>query len=162
MTNIAQIFWRKWSTWQELPWSVQALLLPSWCLLGIARLAVLLLPFRFIARWLGPEAGVTPFTPLLTDKQTILARNIGQSVALAARYTPWESLCQPQAMAARFWLGLYGIPCLVSYGVKKSESNGLDAHAWVSAGPVAVTGGQRGWQEFTLVRSFIGPAKTAR
>lgn len=154
MTGAASQLTRKIASWRSLPRRVQAMLLLSWCLLGIARLAVLLVPFRWIAAWLGSETGVAPFTPLLLGQETELARDVGQSIALAARYTPWESLCQPQALVARFWLGLFGIPCIVNYGVRKDEKYGLAAHAWVCTGPVAVTGGQA-WEEFVVVRSFV-------
>lgn len=146
---------RKLVSWQRLPGRVRWLFLPSWCLLGIARFAILVLPFHVIARWLGPEAGVTPFTPVLQAGQIALAREIGQTVRLAAGYTPWQSLCQPQVLVARFWLGLFGIPFIVNYGLRKDEQGGLAAHAWVCAGPVAVTGGQA-WDAFVVVRSFAG------
>lgn len=157
---MTRILLQRLNNWRHLPLRVQLLLLPSWGMLGVARLAVLLLPFRFIARWLGPEAGVTPFTPLLSEQQATLARDIGRSVEVAARYTPWDSLCQPQALVARFWLTRFGIPCIINYGLRKNGSNGLDAHAWVCAGPVAVTGGNA-YGEFVVVRSFIGQTTKA-
>ena len=137
------------------------LLLPTWLLLGLARLAVLTVPFRWIAPWLGQQAGTTPVVPPVTDGQADMALAIGRSIRIAACYTPWDSLCQPQALVARFWLARYGIPCVVNYGVKRNDAGGLDAHAWVCAGPVAVTGGDAG-QDFTVVRSFIEPAGTGR
>ncbi len=144
---------RKWRSWLRLPTRVRLLFLPTWCLLGLARLAVLTLPFRWLARWLGEETGVTPFTPVLSAIQVEVAGDIGRCIGLAAAYTPWQSLCQPQAFAARWWLGVYGIPCVVHYGVCRDPVKGLAAHAWVCAGPVAVTGGQS-WDEFVVVRSF--------
>jgi hypothetical protein len=150
-----------WRSWCNLPRLVRFLLLPSWCLLGCARLAILVLPFRLIAPALGVQTGTHSFSPLLAPAQTDNARAIGRSVELAARYTPWQSVCQPQALVARLWLGLFGVPYLINYGVCKDAQGKLQAHAWVVSGVVYVTGGN-GYPSFTVVRTFVGPTRWAR
>ena len=71
------------------------------------------------------------------------ALEIGRSIKLAARYTPWTSNCLPQAMVAAFWCQRYHIPYILFIGFAASSSkiNGFDGHAWVTAGPIAITGG---------------------
>lgn len=145
---------RKRAAWRRRAPRVRRLFGPSWLLLGLAQLAIMTLPFRLIARWLGRECGQAVFTPVLNGQQTDTAREIGQAIALAARYTPWASLCHPQALVARFWLRRYGIPCVVHYGLCKADTQALAAHAWVCAGAVAVSGGQS-WETFVVVRSFV-------
>ncbi len=147
---------RKWRAWRRLPASVRALFLPTWCLLGCARLATLLVPFRRLAPYLGKHLGNTTFTPLLGPQQAVRAARIGQVVELAARYAPWRALCHEQAIVARVWLGGYKIPYALYYGVGKEPDGTLRAHAWVSAGPVCVTGGDS-WGDYTVVATFVGP-----
>ncbi len=84
-------------------------------------------------------------------------QQIGRAVRLAARYTPWDSNCFAQAVAARALLGLYGVPYALFFGVKRApQAAALDAHAWVAAGRVPVTGGA-GFGEFTVVGCFVDP-----
>lgn len=82
---------------------------------------------------------------------------IGRVVHLAARYTPWNSNCFPQAVVARLLLGLYGIPYILFLGVSRvPDTRGMTAHAWVAAGRVRVTGGA-GFTQFTTVSCFVSP-----
>ncbi|NCS64714.1 MAG: hypothetical protein COS39_06420 [Hydrogenophilales bacterium CG03_land_8_20_14_0_80_62_28] len=147
---------RKWRAWRRLPAPVRALFVPTWCLLGGARLATLLLPFRRLAPHLGKHLGNTAFSPLLAPGQVARAAQIGQVVELAARYAPWRARCHEQAIVARVWLGGFKIPYVLYYGVGKGMDGTLQAHAWVCAGPVNVTGGDS-WAEFTVVGAFFGP-----
>jgi Transglutaminase-like superfamily len=151
----------KWRAWNKRSLLERAVFFPCWCLLGCARLAVLIIPFRFIARYLGRQAGTLVFSTLLTPAQTARARVIGRSIELAARYTPWQSLCQPQAMVACLWLGLLGIPYLINYGVRKNALGQLEAHAWACSGSVFVTGGNA-YADFVVVRTFVGPRRWAQ
>jgi hypothetical protein len=66
--------------------------------LGVARLAILVLPFRWVARGLGrhmalsaEESGVAP--PELLDR-------ISWAVATASRHLPWNCTCLVQAIAS--------------------------------------------------------------
>lgn len=59
----------------------------------------------------------------------------------AAARTPWRSDCFPQALAARVLLRAAGVPHVVTFGLRRGETDALKAHVWVAAGPVAVTGG---------------------
>ena len=80
---------------------------------------------------------------------------IGRAVRLAARYTPWDSNCFPQAVVARLLLGLYGIPYALFFGLRRDPDSGaMLAHAWVAAGRVRVTGGES-FGQFTVVGVFV-------
>lgn len=136
-------------------------LLPVWALLGLAKAAILIVPFHRIAPHLGRRMGVAPWVPLLAPAQEARALQIGRVVRLAARYTPWNSNCFPQAVAARVLLGLHGIPYVLNLGLMREPGTGeLKAHAWVSAGRICVTGGAS-FGEFTTVGVFVAPALAA-
>lgn len=138
----------------------QAWFLPVWLLLGASRFIILFVPFRQLAPHLGRLTGVAPWLPLLDASDTARAKQISRVVWLAACYTPWNSNCFPQAVAARFLLGVYGIPYSLFLGVSRDASNAsLQAHAWVAAGPVKVCGGES-FSQFTVVGCFVAPALT--
>jgi len=87
---------------------------------------------------------------------------IGRVVRLTANYTPWDSNCFPQAITARFLMGLYRIPYIFFFGLLRDPTNpsGMKAHAWVAAGPVPVTGGVS-FGQFTVVGCFVAPSLAA-
>ena len=137
----------------ELAWAF-----PAWVMLGLARAAVLAVPFRKLAPRLGAQTGIAPLSTLLTREQERRASEIGRVVRRSARFTPWESNCFNQAITARILLGLYGIPYCLFFGVCRDKDGGeLDAHAWVAAGSVRVTGATS-FARFTVVGCFLSPA----
>lgn len=140
-------FWR-------YPLFVKAWFAPAWCLLGLMRLAIMILSFRRLVRQLGREVPLQTPPPDLTDRQTRRARLIGQVVRLAAAYTPWESNCFPQALCASLLLRLYGLPFVAYLGLMREPgTREVKAHAWVAAGGLAITGGVQS-EQFTVVGAF--------
>jgi hypothetical protein len=148
---------RKARSFRRLPLFSRVWLLPLWCLLGLAKALIFTVSFRRLAPHLGRPCGVAPRLPLLDDRQQARALQIGRAVRLAARYTPWESNCFPQAVAARLLLGCYGIPYAVFFGLMRDPASPrVKAHAWVAAGRVPVTGGA-GFGQYTVVGVFVAP-----
>lgn len=148
---------RKTHSFVNLPLFTKLWLLPMWLMLGISKALIFTITFRRLAPHLGQAMGVAPWVPLLNPAQQARALQIGRAVRLAARYTPWDSNCFPQAVAARLLLGWYGIPYALCFGVMRdAQSLEMKAHAWVSAGRVAVTGGAS-FGQFTVVGVFVAP-----
>jgi len=79
-----------------------------------------------------------------------VAREIQYAVESAARHLPWKPVCFPQAVAAQWMLRRRAVPSTLYLGIDPAE--GYDAHAWVRAGTVMVTGGPR--RGHTVVSSF--------
>ena len=145
---------RKITTWSNLPRSQKLLFVVTIPLLGVARLAILVLPFRILARRLGEDFKTTPLVPLITTENKKIATLIGRSVRMAARYTPWQSKCLAQALVAGFLLEVLKIPHGLYLGVCRGAESEMKAHAWVCSGPIYVTGGES-FREFTVVASFV-------
>jgi Transglutaminase-like superfamily len=112
--------------------------------LAAARLALIFIPFPHLARRLGDF--VAPSDPrVLRAKVSVeakapLAQEIGWAVTRAARYLPFKAVCLPQAMAARVMLKRRGVASVMHFGAAKGEAKPLDAHAWLDAAGVEVTG----------------------
>jgi hypothetical protein len=145
---------RKLGTMCALPPFTLIWLGPVWGLLGLCRLAILVVPLRRLAPLFGQDMGASAWVPLATPRQIARARDIRRTIGLAAGYCPWQAACYPQALAARLIMGLYGVPHALHFGLRRDGVEGeVAAHAWVVCGPVAVTGGE-GFGTHAVVRSF--------
>ena len=124
------------------------LLLEASAWLALCRLAVRLLPFR----WIAPRLGAHMVEPMEAGgADEVLLRRVAWAVAAAARHVPWQAVCLPQAMAAKAMLRRRGIDSTLYLGV--TGGDGMTAHAWLRAGGRIVTGG-RGVERYTVVSTF--------
>lgn len=146
---------RKARSFLRQPRFVQAWFLPVWLLLAVSKALIFTIPFQRLAPRLGARTGVAPWVPLLSADQLHRARLIARVVQMTARYTFWNANCFPQAITARWLLGLYDVPYVFFFGLSRDASDpaGMQAHAWVVAGPVRVTGGYS-FHQFTVVGTF--------
>ncbi len=119
--------------------------------LGIARLAILILPFRWIAPFLGKHMAESPqsMEPNFGD----FAERASWAVQTAGRHLPWECKCLTQAIAGKGMFKLRRIPSTLYLGLGKDGGEKLKAHAWLRSGDVIITGGV-GMNLFTIVSSF--------
>jgi hypothetical protein len=109
------------------------------------------LPFRRIAAWLGTPGAESPVT--VTAEETRLAKDIGWAVGVLGLRVPWDGRCLAQALAATGMLRRRGLDGTVSFGARKGESAGFDAHAWLRLGSDVVTGGP-GHENFKTFTTF--------
>lgn len=115
----------------------------SFLLLGLAKLSIKTLPFKWVSKGFGVKLNANQSTsPQITNQQKKRVIRLYKMIKLAAIYTPWNSNCLPQAMVARIYCAMYKIPYKFFIGVERSTSSkGLNLHAWVMTGPIALTGG---------------------
>lgn len=111
----------------------------------VARLALVLVPFPRLARRLGvfvspQEARAVQARRPQTLELAARAELVGWAVTRAARYVPFKAVCLPQAMAARIMLKRRGVESVMHFGAARGEEKPIDAHAWLDAAGVEVTG----------------------
>ena len=135
----------------DLPGADSGLLLEAALILGVARLAIVILPFRHIAPWLGVRQSATPTAPL-PEAHARLVKRIGWAIHTAANHLPWQAVCLPQAIVAKLMLRRRGFASTLYLGASH-DGAGFKAHAWIRAGDVIVTGYQD-MQRYTVVSSF--------
>ena len=109
------------------------LLVEAALFLALARLAILVIPFRRIVPWLERS----PDSPQ-RDAATIA--NVRQAVEIASRNVPWNAVCLPQAMACKAMLARRGQGSALHIGAAMGDVGGLTAHAWLVAGGEIVVG----------------------
>jgi hypothetical protein len=133
----------------------------AWLLL--ARLALIFIPFPRLARRLGAfvapsDARVLQAKSVSSQDHARLAADIGWAVTRAARHVPFKAVCLPQAMAARVMLKRRGVSSVLHFGAAKNttlgETKPLDAHAWLDAAGVEVTGYPVG-KNFAEIACFV-------
>jgi|SRR5580658_1658858 hypothetical protein len=127
--------------------------------LFLARVALMFVPFARIARYLGrsapPAAVPAPISRSTASPCEVeLAAEIGWVVTRAARYLPFKAVCLPQAIAAKVMLRRRRINSVLHLGVAKNSDAHLQAHAWLDAAGVEVTG-YPGRGEFIEIASFV-------
>jgi hypothetical protein len=134
---------------------LKCLFILNFFLCGIARAMIHLFPLRYLAPYFGTFYKNTIFSTLLTRPQRNHAIQLRRSIALAAKYTPWDSNCLTQAMVAKFWCNCLNIPYVFYIGFAKDEDkpHGYASHAWITAGSVAITGGHS-FPSFKVVSSY--------
>lgn len=120
------------------------LILEAFLLLGIARLAIITLPFKKIASYLGNLDQEIDWT-----EETDLLKEVAWAVNGVARFTPWKSNCLARAAAVAIILRRRGISYSIYLGVARDETNNLTAHAWLRSGQLYLTGGENR-EQFTV------------
>lgn len=111
----------------------------------VARISLAIFPFKRIAKGFGVM--VPPNDPRVvasaegaTAEQVRMARTVGWAVRSSAPYMPFRSVCLQQAMAAHAMLRRRGIASVMHFGAGKGEEKPIEAHAWLDAAGVKVTG----------------------
>jgi hypothetical protein len=102
------------------------LFLSAVVLLGLTRVALLLLPFNFILRRLNGA----PRSDSRTDRKVALDR-VRWGVQRATRIVPGAGHCLTNALVVQYLLAREGWHSQLRIGVAKHHAGMLKAHAWV-------------------------------
>ena len=135
----------------RLPGADRLRLIEATLWLGLARWAIVCLPFRRIAPQLGQHMAESP--PEVDEEAQAKLAGVARAVRIMSRHVPWGSKCLDQAIAAHMMLHRRGLPGTLYLGVAKAGEAELEAHAWERSGPFYITGG-RGRQQYTVVATF--------
>lgn len=122
---------RRTRTLAGLPDAERQLLLRALALLWLCRLALWLVPFRLLTRWVD-RGRVSP-APTGTG-----ARQIAHALKTASRFVP-RATCLVAALAGARLFAERGQRVRVVIGARK-RAEGLEAHAWLESGGQVVLG----------------------
>ena len=110
--------------------------------LGLSRLAILTLPFKWIAPVLGQHMSST--NEISSKKTRQKSIRIARAIRTISEHVPWECKCLVQAMSGKIMMRNRGVAATLYLGVSKKENGELKAHAWLRMGTVVILGGG-GW-----------------
>ena len=145
---------RKFKKFSQLSSEEKKLFLEAYVTLGKMRAAILTISFKRLTRSLEhfPKKKVMP---KLNESHMQTAKLVGEAIARASAYTPWESACLVQSITAQKMLQKRGIPGVFYLGAMKDEESDakMKAHAWSQCGDIIITGGG-GHESFALLSVF--------
>ncbi len=129
------------------------LVINTFILLGLIRLALWLLPFQTLRRLLAKISQPSPQAQGLN--QINLSKIVG-AVNLSSRYMPGGVKCLARALTTQVLMSRCGYSPQLRIGVAKGEGGKLEAHAWVENQGQIVIGYLRDLSRFTPLPSFKG------
>lgn len=138
MMNLSVLI-RKVKSFIRIKWKDKIFFFRAFFLSGIARIVILLIPFRVVKKFLGEPKTESAYHVKVEEYRT--AKKIAWAVNIASKYTPWESKCLVKAITAQKMLKVYKIYSTIYLGINKDEKNNIGAHAWLRCGSMYVTGG---------------------
>lgn len=121
---------------------------------GIVRLAILLIPFKFLSRFFEKSRKESSYPCAQSRRDVDLIKKIGLAVTRVSKYTPWRCMCYEQGLIAKTILQLNGLESTLIFGVAKNNQAEIQAHAWLQCGSLIVVGGER-IEKFGIIASFI-------
>ncbi|GAB3123682.1 lasso peptide biosynthesis B2 protein [Novispirillum itersonii] len=126
-----------------LPVSELWLAAEALALLAVARIVLILLPFRIAMRWLGLrlERGGSEEMDGVAGAPFVLS--VADAVRRGASVAPFRAVCLQQAVAAALMLRRRGHAVQVYFGVAKERDGTMTAHAWSRCRGILVTGGKQ-------------------
>jgi hypothetical protein len=126
--------------------------------LALARLLVVALPFRILARALGRSPGRSGRPPA---PQRV--RRIAWSLNAAGRRSPWRCKCLERAIAGTIMLRLRGHRVTLVLGIVRTAPRGaLQAHAWLRCGELPVVGEEGSVEHYAVVARLSPPPRESR
>ena len=119
--------------------SQQSLLIEAAICLVLARVALAVVPFRHLTKYMGR----TLMHPEVMGSDRERLRNeVAWAVTAAAKHLPIKMVCFPRGIAAQAMLRRRLIGATIFYGVANLPEHGLAAHVWVQDGTCGVVGHQ--------------------
>jgi hypothetical protein len=139
-----------------LDWRRKKLFVQAYFLTGYVRYSLSRKPFKELVADLKLHRDAVSLPPLEGNSAEI-ARAVGWAVRTAANFTPWNSTCLVQVLAAQRMLQKNGIAGVFYLGAvnggEVEESPTFMAHAWLKCADEFITG-ETGHQQYTVVSSF--------
>jgi hypothetical protein len=127
----------------RMPYEKKKIIVVSFFLSGLIVIAIRVLSYQRLSRFFGKSCKMLVGSTLASHSQLEKATLIRRMIRLVSSITPWKLSCLNQALLARFWCKRYHIPYLLFIGVARDKklSTTVEAHAWITAGAIAMTGG---------------------
>jgi len=119
-------------------WSDRLLLLEALAWLCWAKLLLITVPFRWVARRLGRQMAESPTS--IAESDRLVVHRVSWAVQAVSIHAPLGFVCLPQAMAAKWMLRRRGLASTLYLGLRSGETAGLSAHAWLRSGDRILTG----------------------
>jgi hypothetical protein len=122
--------------------------------LVIAQLLINCVPYRWWSRTLGPIGPAHDNSPLSAEDDAV--QIVARVIDTAGRHLPWEIVCLPRAVVAKWMLARRNIASTMFLGIQRPVSDGAkgnDLHAWLRVGDQTIMGGDVA-DQFTIIARY--------
>jgi len=124
--------------------------------LSMTRILTIVLPIKMVLKVCGlntvSKGNIVATAPKKAQDISV-AVNIGRAISRAARHVPFRAVCLQQALACAIMLRIRRVPVAVCFGIARSVSGSLEAHAWSKSGNAILTGAH-GMERFTVLATI--------
>lgn len=152
MRRLAKAHLNRVRTFLRLPMSRKNALLEAALLLVLAQLLIKVTPYSWWSQLLGPIDSEKEESNAVAEIE--IAGSIAWVVHAAARCLPWEPVCLPRAMVAKWMLARRDVSSTLVLGARKTRhSSDTDLHAWLRVGQQSITGGEVA-DQFTVIACY--------
>lgn len=152
MRRLAKTHLNRFVRFLWLPISSKSALLEAALLLVFAQFLIRVTPYSWWSQLLGPINGEKEESKAVSE--TEIGGSIAWLVNTAARSLPWNFVCLPRAMVAKWMLARRDVSSTLVLGIRKTgHSNDTDLHAWLRVGQQSITGGEVA-DEFTVIACY--------
>lgn len=124
--------------------------------LAVARLAIAVLPFRSLQRFLTRDSNRAERSG---EARNARVASVRAAIESAARRLPGQTVCFPRAVAAQSMLRRRGIGTTLYYGAARSCEEGLIAHVWLQDRDTGILGHELAPRYKVLAQYTAGPQK---
>lgn len=124
----------------RLPPARRVLLVDAAFNLCLARLALRVLPFRWLRPFINRRVKGSEVVGSTRER---LRADVAWAIGTAACHLPGRTACFPRAIAAQAMLRRRRVGTTLSYGVATTSERGHAAHVWVEDGDEGVVGFER-------------------
>ena len=124
------------------------LFVEAWIMLALARIVLLLVPFRKLIGFMKAKSKCGA----AVLESTVCQEQISVAIIRGSRRSPWRAKCFEQALAATMMLRRRNLRSTISFGAAKNCDTFI-AHAWVDCYGIRITGGEK-TTEYTLLATF--------
>ena len=143
-------FVNKLSQFFQLPPRQRSLALGAMVVVGLVRVALWVVPFRWLSK---AVARLSRIPPRRLSAASLPAERITWIIAGVSQMVP-RATCLTQALAAQIFLAAAGHPSVLIIGVRKGGKGGLESHALIeSAGQVVLGGPAAGFTPIVVISS---------
>ena len=131
----------------RLPTAQRNVLLTAIFVLGIAFVAVAILPFKTVMKLSARQLGCN------VKQGSALPATMSSAVETAAKWVPWRCVCIHKGIAFQWLLRRAGVDAYLHYGVRTERHGKLSAHVWVDVDGETLMGAETK-DGYALVATF--------
>jgi len=135
---MAGILIRKINSFYSIPVATKWLFVESLITSAYVKCALLFLPFRVVAGWLGQ--GSAGHVEAGARAEDLWIEKVKNAVRLCDKYAPWPTECYTRSLTAKIMLRRRKVASTLFFGFGRDPGGELKGHAWLKSSGRVVTG----------------------